>query len=490
MMEQLLTTIHILSLVLLSLFGAYRAYLLMEWLLLKRKRREEAVPPSHPSQEAPFVTVQLPLYNERYVAARLLNAVAGLRWPLDRLEIQVLDDSDDDTASVVDEVCERLKGEGFPIHVIRREGRQGYKAGALALGLTRARGEFVAVFDADFVPGPDFLLRTIPHFQDPRVGMVQARWGFLNEDYSLLTRIQAIFLRYHFMVEQRVRDSQGWFFNFNGTAGVWRRRAIEEAGGWQPDTVTEDLDLSLRAALLGWKFLYLDGVEVQSELPVTLSALRAQQSRWAKGSMQTLRKMFLPLWTSSWSFPQKFHATMLLLSNTGWLLGMAAFLSLMGVLGSPFFHHLDYLLLLFFACGSIFLSFGLLEYLTQGGRGGLRILAPLAVIPLAGIVLAPRITVALFSGLVKRGGEFCRTPKAGVVGKALTGSPFSYHSWEFFPVAADLLLLLYCLLTAHLGHAQGYPPTMLFFALISTGLLAILVVDLREALFLAHRAGR
>lgn len=482
-MEDTLFVIHISSLVLLCILGTYRSYLLFRWFLIRNKSTNDVAQKGAFSLDpVPFVTVQLPLYNERFVVRRLLKAVSRLKWPLDRLEIQVLDDSNDDTSTLLDEVCQNLKQRGVNVQIIRRNSRSGYKAGALALGLLRARGEFLAIFDADFVPGSDFLLRTIPHFKDPGVGMVQARWGFLNEGYSLLTRLQSIFLRYHFMVEQRVRNAHGWFFNFNGTAGVWRKEAIEQAGGWQADTVTEDLDLSLRAALLGWKSLYLDDVEVMSELPVTLSALRGQQARWAKGSMQTLRKMFYPLWSSSWSLSQKFHATMLLVSNAGWFLGMSAFLTLRYALGSAHFQNVNYLMLLFLGCGSIFLSYGLLEYLTKGNREKTTSLLSILMIPLAGIVLAPKIVIAIAHGLFRKGGEFNRTPKFGAMGKGLKDLPLFYHSWEFFPIFTDLLLLLYSAFTVYDGHVMGHAPTVFFFSLFTAGLLTVLFFDAREIL--------
>ncbi len=239
----------------------------------------------------PKVTVQLPMYNERNVAERVIRAAGALDYPADRLQIQVLDDSQDDTRTIVDRVAKELRREGIDIEVVRRTDRTGYKAGALEVGLTTATGTLVAIFDADFVPEPDFLMQVVGHFEDAEVGMVQARWGHLNRHESLLTRAQAVLLDGHFVVEQDARSRSGAFFNFNGTAGVWRRTAIEDAGGWQHDTITEDLDLSYRAQLAGWKFVYRCDLVSPAELPAAMTAFKSQQHRWAKGSIECLHKL-------------------------------------------------------------------------------------------------------------------------------------------------------------------------------------------------------
>ncbi len=239
----------------------------------------------------PSVTVQLPLYNERYVAERAIRALAALEYPQGLLEIQVLDDSSDDTSSLVAQVVRELRGRGIQIRHVRRRVRTGYKAGALADGLAEASGDLVAIFDADFVPNPDFLQRVVGEFQQPDVGLVQARWSHINEKHSLLTRTQALQLDAHFTLEHGVRAAKGFFFNFNGTAGVWRKQAIHDAGGWQADTLTEDLDLSYRAQLCGWRFVYRDDVAVPAELPVEIAGYRQQQQRWAQGGAQSARKL-------------------------------------------------------------------------------------------------------------------------------------------------------------------------------------------------------
>jgi cellulose synthase/poly-beta-1,6-N-acetylglucosamine synthase-like glycosyltransferase len=245
----------------------------------------------------PFVTVQLPVYNELHVVKRLIDAVACLDYPRDRLQIQVLDDSTDETTRLARARVAHHQAHGLDIELLHRQDRQGFKAGALACGLETARGEFVAIFDADFVPQPSFLKRTVPHLVwDPHLGFVQARWGYLNVDYSTLTRAQTLALDGHFVVEHLGRNRSGLLMNFNGTAGVWRRDAIEAAGGWRSDTLTEDVDLSMRAQLVGWQALYLPEVEAPAELPPQMAAFKRQQARWATGAAQCLVKLAGPLW--------------------------------------------------------------------------------------------------------------------------------------------------------------------------------------------------
>lgn len=262
-----------------------------------------------PELDPPFVTVQLPVYNEAHVVGRLIDACAALSYPRDRFEIQILDDSDDETSRIVADRVKGWKADGIDMVHVQRNSRNGYKAGALKHGTTVAKGDLIAIFDADFLPNKDFLERTVPHFAASNVGMVQARWGHINERYSLLTRIQAFGLDAHFAVEQRVRSFIDCFINFNGTAGIWRRACIEDAGGWSSDTLTEDLDLSYRAQLKGWKFVFDFDIEVPAELPVSMNAFRNQQFRWTKGALQTARKTLVPLWASSHPSRVKWEGT-------------------------------------------------------------------------------------------------------------------------------------------------------------------------------------
>ena len=271
---------------------------------------------SPPPPACPFVTVQLPIYNEYYVIGRLIDAVAAFDYPKDRFEIHVLDDSTDETRALVADKVDFYRARGFSIRQISREVRSGFKAGALRDGMREARGEFIAIFDADFVPSPDFLRRTLPHFADSRVGVVQTRWEHLNESYNLITRLQALQLNVHFTVEQVGRMQGEHLLQFNGTAGVWRRKAIAAGGGWQPDTLTEDLDLSVRSQLAGYRIRYLERVGSPAELPVDMNSFKSQQHRWMKGGAETARKLLPQVWRSGLSLGTKLHATVHLLASS------------------------------------------------------------------------------------------------------------------------------------------------------------------------------
>ncbi len=283
--------VYFLILSILAVFGVHRYYL--AYLYYRHKDHKITDPlPFEELKDIPFVTIQLPVYNERYVLQRLVNAVCHIEYPRDRLEIQLLDDSTDETTQVARRIVQNYARQGYPISLIHRTNREGYKAGALQAGMEVAKGELIAIFDADFIPGRDFLKKMVPHFRTKeKIGMAQARWGHVNPDYSLLTVAQSIFLDGHFVIEHAARNKSGRFFNFNGTAGIWRRECIEDAGGWQHDTLTEDLDLSYRAQMKGWQFVFVPDVVTPAELPVEVNAFKAQQHRWAKGSIQTAKKL-------------------------------------------------------------------------------------------------------------------------------------------------------------------------------------------------------
>jgi cellulose synthase/poly-beta-1,6-N-acetylglucosamine synthase-like glycosyltransferase len=276
------------TLCILSVYGLHRYDIIRTYFKYRKNATKE---PAKRFAELPRVTIQLPIYNERYVVERLMDEVTKIEYPKELLEIQVLDDSTDDTNAYAEALCERYRALGFPVEYHHRANREGFKAGALAEGLKTSTGEFVAVFDADFVPPPDFLLKTIHHFSDPTVGVVQTRWSYLNRDYNFLTEVEALLLDGHFILEHGARSRAGYFFNFNGTAGILRRRMIEDAGGWQADTLTEDSDLSYRAQLRGWRFVYMPGLDCPSELPVEMHGFQVQQSRWAKGLTQVAKKI-------------------------------------------------------------------------------------------------------------------------------------------------------------------------------------------------------
>src|SRR5437879_10191032 len=318
MINHLIMAAYLTLIVLLSLYGIHRYWILYLYFRYYKWARPAAVPPL--PDPLPMVTIQLPVYNERYVVERLVDAVCRLDYPKDRLEIQVLNDSTDDTTEILSARILSLKEEGFLIEQLHRTDRTGFKAGALAAGLACARGEYLAIFDADFVPPVDFLKKTVPWFENPGVGMVQTRWGHLNENYSLLTWIQSIFLDGHFLIEHTARNRSGAFFNFNGTAGIWRREAITSSGGWQHDTLTEDLDLSYRAQMKGWRFMYLPEVVCPAELPVDINAFKTQQNRWTMGAIQPAKKMLPQIWRSPVSWKVKIEATSHLTACVGYIL--------------------------------------------------------------------------------------------------------------------------------------------------------------------------
>jgi cellulose synthase/poly-beta-1,6-N-acetylglucosamine synthase-like glycosyltransferase len=307
--ETLILAAYFFVLIVLAIYGWHRYYLVY----LYMRNRGNGAKPGPALDPLPVVTIQLPLYNEMYVADRLIEAVCRIEYPREKLEIQVLDDSTDETRGIAELAVRRFATEGVDIKYLHRTDRRGFKAGALEAGLQTARGEFIAIFDADFIPSSDFLTRLMPHFSDAKVAMVQARWGHINQDYSLLTKIQSILLDGHFVLEHGGRHRSGRFFNFNGTAGIWRRVAIDDGGGWQHDTLTEDLDLSYRTQLRGWRFVFVSDVIAPAEVPVEMNAFKSQQFRWAKGSIQTCRKLLprilradLPLGVKAEAF---FHLT-------------------------------------------------------------------------------------------------------------------------------------------------------------------------------------
>jgi cellulose synthase/poly-beta-1,6-N-acetylglucosamine synthase-like glycosyltransferase len=403
----LLDGAYLATLAALGLFGLHRV-----WLVTRFRWGPRAALPTVEQAEAPVVTVQLPLYNERTVAARLIRAVGALDWPRERLEIQVLDDSIDETRAIVEDEVGELVRRGLDAKVIRRASRAGFKAGALAHGLTLARGELVAIFDADFVPGADFLRRLVPAFADSGIGMVQARWGHMNRDESLLTRAQSTLLDGHFVIEHTVRFDHGLFFNFNGTAGIWRRAAIDSAGGWQHDTLTEDLDLSYRAQLCGWRFLYAPLYTVPAEVPAELGAFQSQQYRWAKGSVQVARKLAGRIARAELPFRIKLEAAAHLLGNAGYpfVLVLAALLPLVTTRGTSLGPGWN--LAAFLVC-----TFSVIAFYERGQRAigrpwWRRVLDVPAALAL-GIGMSVAQARAVLSGLLGQTGEFVRTPKRG-----------------------------------------------------------------------------
>lgn len=308
----IILSIYIVALTYIATFCLMQFHLLFKYF----KHDKEIGKLIYKEEDLPFVTVQLPIFNEMYVVERLIDQIAQFDYPKDKFEIRVLDDSIDETVDITAAKVAEYKAKGFDIVHVRRTDRKGYKAGALKEDMKEAKGEFFAIFDADFLPEPDFLRRTIPHFKNPEIGVVQTRWGHINEDYSLITRLQAFQLNVHFTIEQVGRENGNYFLQFNGTGGVWRKKTIDDAGGWEADTLTEDLDLSLRAQLKGYKIFYLEDTVSPAELPAEMNGLKSQQHRWMKGGAETAKKLLPTVWKADLGFAKKFHATLHLLSSS------------------------------------------------------------------------------------------------------------------------------------------------------------------------------
>ena len=409
---------YFIVLVLLAGYGMHRYILVYLYYKHKKNRTTE---PSAFFEELPRVTVQLPIFNEQYVVERLLESVCKLKYPREKLDIQVLDDSTDETVAVARNLVERYAALGNPITYHHRTGREGYKAGALAEGLKTAKGEFVTIFDADFMPPEDFLLRTIHHFTDPKIGMVQSRWTHINRSYSFLTQVEAILLDGHFVLEHSGRARSGVFFNFNGTAGVWRRRAIDEAGGWQHDTLTEDTDLSYRAQLMGWKFIYLQDVECPAELPVEMTAFKTQQARWAKGLIQTGKKILPRVMRSDLPLHTKIEAWYHLTANLSYplmiVLSVLMLPSMIIRFNQGWFQMLYIDLPLFLASTFSISSFYLVSQRELFPKTWPRALLYLPFLMALGIGLTITNTKAVIEALIGKESAFTRTPKYNVESK-------------------------------------------------------------------------
>ena len=410
--------LYICVLLVICLYGLHRYHLV--YLYYKHARNV----PSEPDRfsELPRVTIQLPMYNERYVARRIIEATCRIEYPRDRIQIQVLDDSTDDTVGIASETVDRMKREGHDIVHHHRQNRAGYKAGALDAGLRTATGTFVCIFDADFMPPPGILMDTIHHFTDERIGMVQARWDHINRDQSLLTKTQAILLDGHFVMEHGARNRSGRFMSFNGTAGLWRKSCIEEAGGWEHDTLTEDLDLSYRAQLKGWRFLFLPAVASPAELPPEMAAFKAQQHRWAKGGAQTCRKLLPRILRSRLPFKIKLEAFFHLTSCTVYIYMVALTVLLLPVLAlrwedrpEPVFRNylIDISLFIVATCSASSFYICSQRELRRSWADSVKYLPFLMAL---GVGICINNAIATLQGFFGKPSEFVRTPKFGMEG--------------------------------------------------------------------------
>lgn len=416
MVHNLVFALYGVTLAGLACFALHRVKMLGLYLWAARRKPPHA---TLPEGERPLVCVQCPLFNEPLVVEALLEKVTALRWPAGRMEIQILDDSNDETPAIIERWLKSHPERAANVRHIRRPNRQGYKAGALAYGCTQTKAEFYAIFDADFRPEPDFLEKLVPHFTDPRVGVVQARWEFANRRASLLTRFQGIFLDAHFIVEQAARYGNDLFFNFNGTAGMWRRAALEDAGGWADDTVTEDLDLSYRAQRRGWKFVYLEHYTVPSELPENLTAFKSQQHRWTKGGIQVARKQLREILRSD--LPGRVKRESIAHLGIGFVhpllvtfsILFVPYLYLVGAQASGVWHFLNPLSVLLTGGATVTFYIVGQYFLRRQWSEGLVMLLSSPLLLAFGLAMSVTCCVATFEGMLTLGGEFVRTPKGG-----------------------------------------------------------------------------
>ncbi len=479
---------YFIVMIILAFYGIHRYQLV--WIYYRNKKNATKEPPHRfPDGQLPFITVQLPIFNEQFVIDRLIDVCCRLDYPRDRFEIQVLDDSTDETVDVARQIVDRYTA-GFgdrmapqPVHYIHRTNRHGYKAGALDEGLRVAKGDLIAIFDADFVPPRDWLMRVVHHFAEPGIGMVQTRWTHLNRNYSFLTQVEAILLDGHFVLEHGGRSRAGVFFNFNGTAGMWRREAISEAGGWQHDTLTEDTDLSYRAQLKGWKFKYLQDVECPAEVPIEMTAFKTQQARWAKGLIQTAKKIMPRVFASDLPWHVKLEAWYHLTANISYpLMIVLSTLLMPAMIIRSWGGWLQMLLIdfpLFMASTMSISSFYLVSQKELYPKKWYRTVLYLPFLMSLGIGLTITNTKAVLEALIGHKSAFARTPKYRVLKKGEKNQAKKYR--KRLGIIPWIELLIGCYFTFTVYYAivtENYftVPFLLLFVIgyLYTGLLSLL----------------
>ncbi|PZD73747.1 Beta-monoglucosyldiacylglycerol synthase [Acaryochloris thomasi RCC1774] len=435
--------------------------------------------------ELPSVTIQLPIFNEINVVDRLLEAIAHIHYPREKLEIQVLDDSLDETQTLCRSKVEELQTRDLNIHYIHRHNRTGFKAGALEHGLQSASGELVMIFDADFVPAPDTLLKMVHYFSDPQLGMVQARWGHINRHYSRLTEVQSLMLDGHFVTEQTARNRSGCFFNFNGTAGIWRTEAIADAGGWQHNTVTEDLDLSYRAQLKGWRCIYLPEMIVPAELPMEMNSFKAQQFRWAKGASQVMKKLLLPILKSNAPLSVKGEAFLHLTNNFNYLLLMALLLLSLPyqiyLTQAPWQHGVFIHLPLFLITTLSVLCFYFVSTREQPLKLPLwKLVHNIVLLMSVGIGLSINQSLAVCAGLFGGGVDFIRTPKHGVVSRQESWKTKKYRAARNLLPYLELFMAVYLTITIGVALNNQHFLSIPFLALFWSGYVYVLALSISQ----------
>ena len=484
----IILVIYVVALTYITIYCLLQFHLLFYY---KKHHIQEERPSSNPMKingDAPFVTIQLPIFNERYVVKRLIDNIVNLDYPKDKFEIHVLDDSTDDTVDISREKVNEYKAQGYNIELITRTDRKGFKAGALKEGMQYAKGEFIAIFDADFLPNKDFLRRTLAQFKNPKVGVVQTKWEHLNQGYSILTELQAFQLNVHFTVEQFGRQAGNLMLQFNGTGGIWRKECIESAGGWEADTLTEDLDLSYRAQLKGWQIVYLEEVLSPAELPAEMNGLKSQQFRWMKGGAETARKMLPTVWKSNLSMLQKIHASSHLLASS-------VFLSVfvVGVFSVPLIFLINPLgiqneIFPFFLSG--FLSIVMVYYVanvqhTWKGESKFRLI--LKFIFLFPIFLALSMGLSLHNSLAVLQGyfgkqtPFIRTPKFGLKTTSDSMNNKNYLSKKLpFTTILEGVFAIYFIIAIFLGIQYQQWTFLILHILLAVGYSTIFYLSVKH----------
>lgn len=476
---------YTIALLYITIYCLMQLHLLIKYIVIKdiNTVTENAI-----INDYPLVTIQLPIYNEKYVVERLIDNIVRLDYPKEKMEIQVLDDSTDDTVKIVDKMVYQYTNLGYKIEAIRRKDRKGFKAGALKYGMQYANGAYIAIFDADFLPNADFLKKTLPAFQDPKTGVVQTRWAHINQKDSLLTEMQALQLNVHFTVEQYGRYKAGYFLQFNGTAGVWRRKCIEDAGGWEADTLTEDLDLSYRAQLKGWKIRYMEDVTAPAELPSEINGLKSQQFRWMKGGAETARKLLPKVWYSDISMSQKIQATVHLLSSSIFI-----FVFLLGVFSFPMLFFINPLgietekfTIFMISLFAVIIVYFVANVSTAWPKENklkmfLKFVFLFPIFLSLSMGLAFHNSLAVIQGLTGRQSPFVRTPKYGQVNSKKSKFGAEYFSNKINIVSiGEGLLSLYFLFAVIYGWKNDMHEFILFHIMLAVGYVTLFIYAVRS----------
>ena len=480
--------VYLVCLVYITIYCLFQFHLLIQYSRGRKQVTNSDNTRPELNGEYPFVTIQLPIFNEYYVLERLIDNIVKLDYPRDRFEVHILDDSTDETIELSRRKAAEYTEQGYNVELITREKRTGFKAGALRDGMAHAKGEFIAIFDADFLPEPSFLKDTIPHFQDEKVGVVQTRWGHINQNYSLITELQAFQLNVHFTVEQKGRESGALFLQFNGTAGVWRRSTIDDAGGWEADTLTEDLDLSYRAQLKNWKIVYLEDIKSPAELPSEMLGLKSQQYRWMKGGAETARKLLPKVWKSRISLRQKIHASVHLMASSVFL-----FVFVLGVFSVPLLFYLNPLGVDTGMMGVFLISLIAIiavYYVANVGKAweednklkatGKFILIFPAFLALS-MGLSLHNSIAVLQGYIGRKSAFIRTPKFNIKTISDRVKPSKYRSNKISLLTLiEGILALYFLGAVIYGFSYGDRSLIIFHLLLFFGYASIFYYSIKH----------